>query len=67
LTPNYLLKELRSLSELTGENALKGFKIIITHMKPPTENFVKIKAQLKKQNDLHLEFIFPAQGERFQL
>jgi hypothetical protein len=52
---------------LQGENALKGFKIIITHMKPPTENFVKIKAQLKKQNDLHLEFIFPVQGERFQL
>jgi cAMP phosphodiesterase len=67
LTPNYLLKELHSLSQLTGENALKAFKIIITHMKPPAENFVKIKAQLKRQNDLGLEFIFPEQGKRFEL
>ena len=67
LTPNHLLKELHSLSELTGENALKGFKIIITHMKPPAENFLKIKAQLKKQNNLDLHFIFPEQGKRFEL
>lgn len=67
LTPNYLLKELRSLSELTGKNALKGFKIIITHMKPPVENYAKIKAQLKKQNDLEVQFIFPEQGKRFEL
>ena len=67
LTPNHLLKELHSLSELTGENALKGFKIIITHMKPPAENFLKIKAQLKKQNDLDLHFTFPEQGNRFEL
>jgi cAMP phosphodiesterase len=67
LTPNYLLKELHSLSELIGENALNGFKIIITHMKPPAENFLKIKAQLKRQNDLGLKFIFPEQGKRFEL
>jgi cAMP phosphodiesterase len=67
LTPNHLLKELHSLQELTGKKALKGFKIVITHMKPPTENFVKIKAQLKKQNDLGVEFIFPEQGKRFEL
>jgi cAMP phosphodiesterase len=67
LTPNYLLKELHSLSELTGKNALKAFKIIITHMKPPTENFLKIKAQIKRQNDLDLELIFPEQGIKFEL
>jgi cAMP phosphodiesterase len=67
LTPNYLLKELHSLSELTGKKALKGFKIVITHMKPSTENSVEIEAQLKKQNDLGLEFIFPEQGKRFEL
>ncbi|SDW16708.1 MBL fold metallo-hydrolase [Flavobacterium degerlachei] len=67
LTPKYLMKELHTLSDLAGKGALKGFKIIITHMKPPTENFAKIKAQLKKQNDLGLEFIFPEQGKRFEL
>lgn len=67
LTPKYLMNELHSLSELTGKDPLKGFKIIITHMKPPTENFAKIKAQLKKQNDLEVQFIFPEQGKRFEL
>lgn len=67
LTPNYLLKELHALSTLTGKDALRGFKIIITHMKPPIDNFAKIKSQLKKQNDLSVRYIFPEQGKRFKL
>jgi 3',5'-cyclic-nucleotide phosphodiesterase len=67
LTPNYLLKELHALSEQTGKDPLKGFKIIITHMKPPVENSIKIKEQLKKQNDLGVKLIFPEQGKRFEL
>ncbi|MBG6110930.1 3',5'-cyclic-nucleotide phosphodiesterase [Flavobacterium sp. CG_23.5] len=67
LTPNYLLKELHTLSALNGKDALKDFKIIVTHLKPPVENMLKIKAQLKKQNDLGLKLIFPEQGKRFEL
>lgn len=67
LTSNYLLKELHVLEELAGKDSLKGFKIIITHLKPPTKNIVKIKEQLKSQNDLGLKIIYPEQGKRFEL
>ena len=67
LTPNYLLQELQALRSIIGSYALKGFKIIVTHMKPPSENYEKIKNQLSKQNDLGIQFIFPEQGKRFEL
>lgn len=67
LTPNYLMKELHSLEELSGKGTLKGFKIVITHMKPPTENCIKIKKQIQQQNNLGLQLIFPEQGKRFEL
>jgi 3',5'-cyclic-nucleotide phosphodiesterase len=41
---------------------LKGFKSSSPIRKPPAENFGKIKAQLKKTNDLDLEFVFPEQA-----
>jgi 3',5'-cyclic-nucleotide phosphodiesterase len=67
LTPNYLMKELHVLEDLVGKNSLKNFKIIITHLKPPAKNIIKIKEQLKKQNDLGLKIIYPEQGKRFEL
>jgi len=67
LTPNYLMKELHALEELAGKDSLKGFKIIITHLKPPAKNIVKIKEQLKNQNDLGLKIIYSEQGKRFEL
>jgi cAMP phosphodiesterase len=67
LTPNHLMKELHKLEEFTGKGALKNFKIIITHLKPPTKNMVKIKEQLQKQNDLGVQLVFPEQGKRFEL
>ena len=67
LTPNHLMKELHLLEELAGKDTLKGFKIIITHLKPPAKNIVKIKEQLKEQNDLGLKIIYPEQGKRFEL
>lgn len=67
LTPNHLMEELHKLEELTGKEALKNFKIIITHMKPPTKNIVKIKEQLQKLNDLGLQLVFPEQGKSFEL
>lgn len=67
LTPNWLMKEMTKLSELTGKDALKGFKVIITHQKPPASSEAKIKKQLQEQNNLGLELIFPEQGKRFEL
>ncbi len=67
LTPNYLIKELHVLEELAGKDTLKGFKIIVTHLKPPTKNITKINEQLKNQNDLGVQLIYPEQGKRFDL
>ncbi|MFD2942598.1 MBL fold metallo-hydrolase [Flavobacterium notoginsengisoli] len=67
LTPNYLMKELHVLEDLAGKGSLKNFKIIITHLKPPTKNISKIKEQLKNQNDLRLMIIYPEQGKKFEL
>ncbi|OXA89447.1 MBL fold metallo-hydrolase [Flavobacterium hercynium] len=67
LTPKYLMQELHILEDLAGKDALKGFKIIVTHLKPPTKNITKIKEQLKAQNDLGLKLIYPEQGKRFEL
>jgi cAMP phosphodiesterase len=67
LTPNYLMAELHKLEDFSGKGSLKNFKIIITHLKPPTKNRVKIKEQLQKQNDLGVQLVFPEQGERFEL
>lgn len=67
LTPKLLYSELHKLSKITGKEALKGFKIIITHLKPVADNCKKIKEQLKKENDLGLQLIFPKQAKRFEL
>lgn len=67
LTPNYLMKELHTLEDLSGKGTLKGFNIIVTHLKPPTKNILKLKEQVQKQNDLGLNIIYPEQGKRFEL
>ena len=67
LTPKYLMNELHELEKLAGKNSLNGFKIMVTHLKPPAKNIKLIKEQLKNQNDLGLKLIFPEQGKRFEL
>jgi cAMP phosphodiesterase len=67
LTPNHLIKELHKLEDLAGKGALKNFKIVVTHLKPPSQNIAKIKEQLQKGNDLGVQLIFPEQGKRFEL
>ena len=67
LTPNYLMKELHTLEDLAGKGTLTGFNIVVTHLKPPTKNIIKLKAQLQKQNDLGLKIIYPEQGKKFEL
>jgi cAMP phosphodiesterase len=67
LTPNHLMEELHKLEDFSGKGSLKNFKIIITHLKPPVKNMLKIKEQLIKQNDLGVQLVFPEQGKRFEL
>jgi len=63
LTPHWLMAEMNDLATLTGRDALKGFNLIITHVKPPQVNIDKIKIQLKAENALQLNLIFPEQGK----
>ncbi|HSD06675.1 3',5'-cyclic-nucleotide phosphodiesterase [Flavobacterium sp.] len=67
LTPSHLMKELTKLEEFAGKGSLQDLKIIVTHRKPPTKNIQKIKEQLKKENVLGVDLIFPEQGKRFDL
>jgi len=67
LTPHWLMKEMEVLGSLTGNDALKGFNVIITHVKPPQISINKIKVQLKAENTLHLNLIFPEQGKVINL
>lgn len=67
LTPRWLMKEMNDLATLTGNGALKGLNVIITHVKPPQVNINKIKQQLNLENKLQLHLIFPAQGKPIYL
>jgi cAMP phosphodiesterase len=63
LTPNWLMVEMNKLAVLTGKEELKGLNIVVTHLKPPVSNMSKIKTQLKAQNKLQLNLIYPEQGK----
>ncbi|WP_295717339.1 3',5'-cyclic-nucleotide phosphodiesterase [Mucilaginibacter sp.] len=63
LTPNWLMVEMNKLAALTGKEELKGLNIVVTHLKPPVKNMTKIKAQLRVQNKLQLNLIYPEQGK----
>ena len=67
LTPNWLMKEMNDLAGLTGNDALKGFNVVVTHVKPPQASIEKIKAQLMSNNPLHFNLIFPEQGKVIDL
>ncbi|HVM90263.1 MAG TPA: 3',5'-cyclic-nucleotide phosphodiesterase [Puia sp.] len=63
LTPALLMKEMASLSQFTGIEALKNFPLIITHIKPTTADIEeKIKSELATKNTLQLNLIFPKQA-----
>jgi len=62
LTPQWLMKEMTVLSQLSGVKALQAVKVVITHVKPPQSHINTIKQQLKAANALHLKLIYPEQG-----
>ena len=61
LTPKWLMAEMGVLSQLAG--SLKGLNVVVTHLKPPMSSIIKIKAQLKANNPLGLNLIYPVQGK----
>lgn len=62
LTPHWLMSELQDLASLSGAAALKGFPIVITHIKPGAHREQTIKAQLKAYNPLQVKLIIPEQA-----
>lgn len=74
LKPSLLTKELnqlaRRINEKEPEKALKGLKIIISHVKSNGEkndnSLNTIKYQLEKANNLDVKYIFPEQGEKIE-
>jgi cAMP phosphodiesterase len=63
LTPRWLMKELDALEKLSGQGSLKGFNIVVTHVKPPQSSIDRLKKQLAAENKLQLHLIYPQQGE----
>ena len=62
LTPHWLMKEMDELEKIGGTGSLKGFNIVVTHVKPPQSSIEQIKKQLAAENKLQLKLIYPEQG-----
>jgi len=62
LTPHLLMNEMKALSTLTGTEAMKGFPIVITHIKPSGSHEADIKKQLAAANTLGIKLVYPHQG-----
>ena len=67
LTPKWLMEEMQDLANLTGADTLRGFNLIITHVKPPQVSINKIRTQLKTENSFKLNLIIPEQGKEIDL
>lgn len=65
-TPKWLISEFKELGKLTGDNALIGLNLVVVHLKPPYTNIIKIKQQLKAENTLGLNVIYPVQGKELE-
>jgi 3',5'-cyclic-nucleotide phosphodiesterase len=67
LTPSLLMDEMKTLSSLAGNEAMKGFPVVITHIKPSSYNAEeKIKKQLEELNSLQLKLIFASQAKKLE-
>lgn len=62
LTPRLLMNEMTTLNKLAGVS-LQGLNVVVTHLKPPYQSIIKIKAQLKAANNLGLNLVYPQQGK----
>ena len=67
LTPSLLYDEMKKLAILSGQKNLAKVSVIITHIKPIANNEAIIKRELKQENQLNLQLIFPQQAEAINL
>ena len=68
LTPDWLIHELKKLENIAGgKGSLEGLNVVVSHikysMKKGEDPKVVIQRQLEENNDLGVNFIFPAQGD----
>jgi cAMP phosphodiesterase len=63
LTPRLLVRELNKLDSLAGKGSLKGFPIVVTHIKPSGDQEASIKKELAAENPLEVQWIFPEQAK----
>ena len=53
---------MNDLNKLSGNN-LRSVQLFITHMKPCQDCEERIKQELQQENNLHLQLVFPQQGQ----
>jgi len=72
LSPSWMMAEMYTLAQMVDTSnpydALAGFPIVVTHVKPVFEMVEPplrvISRQIAQLNDLGINFIFPTQGMR---
>ena len=69
LTPDWLIKELQNLEKYSGgKGSLKGFNVIISHVKPSLDKGIDtrsiVREQLRVGNTMGVNFIMLDQGEK---
>ncbi len=63
LNPGLFFLEMNDLASLCGAEVLKGFPVLITHIKPVNSHTVEqVHMELVKGNSLKLRLIFPGQA-----
>jgi len=65
LTPRLLMNEMTALGQVAGIS-LQGLNVMVTHLKPPYNSILKIKAELKAANNLGLNIVYPQQGKALE-
>jgi cAMP phosphodiesterase len=66
LTPRWLMQEMSVLNGLTGEGALNGFPLVVTHSKSLGKDELMLRAQVEKENKFKFKLIFPEQGSLYR-
>jgi 3',5'-cyclic-nucleotide phosphodiesterase len=66
LTPRWLMKEMKELEMAAGPGSLRGFPVVITHIKPAGNQENEIHRELTAGNTSQLRLIFPEQGKRLE-
>ncbi len=64
LTPSLLNEEFTKLADYVGKENLEGLNVIITHLKPNSNQMEIIKQELLTNNIFNLNYIFPEQGKK---